>query len=255
MSLRTDKIQTRYEEIRTSLHCNVTDEDYKMIEQKLNQLSELACIENRSISVFDVNRNEFILKVDRHMELLGYDVTEEINVNNYHKMIHTDDLPFLYDSEIKMFKFLKPVRSNEKKDYKLIYDYRVRRKDGSYIRFLHQLLLYELDRDYNSWLLLILSDVISAYPENAKPRRFLMNTKTKEIRLFNEETGIRGFLITPREREILELISQGLDSTEIADKLYISLNTVNNHRQHVLQKTSTKNITQAITYLKLTGIM
>jgi DNA-binding CsgD family transcriptional regulator len=255
MSFRTDQIQTRYEKIRSSLHCNVTDEDYKRIDQKLKQLSELARIENRSISVFDVNRNEFILKVDRHMELLGYDGTEEINVNNYHKMIHTDDLPFLYDSEIKMFEFLKPVRSDEKKNYKLIYDYRVRKKGGSYIRFLHQLLLYELDRNYNSWLLLILSDVISAYPEDAKPRRFLMNTKTKEICLFDEETGIKRFLITEREKEILELISQGFDSQEIADKLFVSLNTVNNHRQHVLQKTSTKNITQAITYLKLTGIM
>jgi DNA-binding CsgD family transcriptional regulator len=221
----------------------------------MTYFSTAESIENRSLSIFDINKYEFLLKVDRHMELLGYDGTEQINVNDYHKMIHTDDLPFLYDAEIKMFEFLKPIRSDEKKDYKLIYDYRVRKRAGSYIRFLHQLLLYELDKDYNSWLLLIISDCISAYPEDAKPRRFLLNTRTKEIYLFNEDAGIKRHLITAREMEVLELISQGFDSQEIADKLYISLNTVNNHRQHSLQKTSTKNITQAITYLKITGIM
>ena len=251
-------LKNEYEKIRNSLHCHVNDDDYKKLEQKLSNLKTLADIENRAISIYDLNRKEFLLKVDKHIELLGYDNTDDINVNNvdnYHLMIHPDDINILYDSEIKMYNFLKPIQSDEKKDYKLVYDYRVRNKNGLYIRFLHQLMLYELDKFYNSWIMLILSDVISAYPDNEKPRRFLINIKTKKICLFNDELNIKTFLLTNREKEIIELIAQGFDSKTISDRLYISVNTVNNHRQHILQKTSTKNITQAITYFKCIGLL
>lgn len=42
--------------------------------------------------------------------------------------------------------------------------------------------------------------------------------------------------LTPREREILELISQGLTNQEIADALVIELGTVKNHVHNVLNK-------------------
>ncbi len=251
-------IKQEYEKLKQSLHCFVDDTDYKKLEQKLVSLKNLADIENRAISIYDLNRKEFLLKVDKHIELLGYTSKDNIDVNNvdnYHLMIHPDDVEILYDSEIKMYNFLKSIQSGEKKDYKLVYDYRVQSKSGLYIRFLHQLMLYELDKFYNSWIMLIISDVISTYPDKEKPRRFLINTKNKKICLFNEESNIKTFLITNREKEIIELISQGFDSKTISDKLCISLNTVNNHRQHVLQKTSSKNITQAITYLKCIGLL
>jgi DNA-binding NarL/FixJ family response regulator len=42
--------------------------------------------------------------------------------------------------------------------------------------------------------------------------------------------------LTDREVDILKLIGQGLGNSEIADKLYISKNTVNTHVSHILQK-------------------
>jgi len=35
------------------------------------------------------------------MELLGYK-NREIEVSRYHRMVHPDDQPFLYDSELQM---------------------------------------------------------------------------------------------------------------------------------------------------------
>ena len=43
-------------------------------------------------------------------------------------------------------------------------------------------------------------------------------------------------LITPREREILQLIAEGLSSKEIAKKIDISFNTVLRHRSNIMQK-------------------
>ena len=48
-------------------------------------------------------------------------------------------------------------------------------------------------------------------------------------------------VITRREKEILQLIVEEYTNKEIADKLFLSLRTVENHRNHLLQKFKVKN--------------
>ncbi|MGN6293300.1 MAG: response regulator [Chitinophagaceae bacterium] len=48
-------------------------------------------------------------------------------------------------------------------------------------------------------------------------------------------------LITRREKEVLQLIANGLTNTEIAEKLFISVATVNTHRKSLLEKFDAKN--------------
>ena len=52
--------------------------------------------------------------------------------------------------------------------------------------------------------------------------------------------------ITRRELEILELIAQGLSNREIADKLFVSENTVKTHSSRVFDKLGAKRRTQAV---------
>ncbi|TDQ11802.1 response regulator transcription factor [Pedobacter metabolipauper] len=47
--------------------------------------------------------------------------------------------------------------------------------------------------------------------------------------------------LTKREKEILELICKEYNSAEIADKLYLSIRTVEGHRNNLLLKTNSKN--------------
>jgi len=49
------------------------------------------------------------------------------------------------------------------------------------------------------------------------------------------------YIITRREKEILGLIVAGLSNKEIAEKLSLSIRTVENHRNHLLQKLDVKN--------------
>lgn len=46
--------------------------------------------------------------------------------------------------------------------------------------------------------------------------------------------------LSSREKEVLSLIVKELTSEEIAEKLFISKKTVDNHRQHILEKTNCK---------------
>jgi DNA-binding NarL/FixJ family response regulator len=48
-------------------------------------------------------------------------------------------------------------------------------------------------------------------------------------------------LITRREKEILELIADGMTNPEIAEKLFVSVSTVDTHRKNLLSKFNVKN--------------
>lgn len=49
-------------------------------------------------------------------------------------------------------------------------------------------------------------------------------------------------VLTRREIEVLSLIADGLTNTEIAEQLFISINTVDSHRKNLLAKFEVKNV-------------
>jgi len=61
--------------------------------------------------------------------------------------------------------------------------------------------------------------------------------------------------ITRRELEILELIAQGMSNREIAEKLFVSENTVKTHSSRVLDKLGAKRRTQAVQFGKELGLI
>jgi DNA-binding CsgD family transcriptional regulator len=61
--------------------------------------------------------------------------------------------------------------------------------------------------------------------------------------------------ITPRELEILELIANGLSNREIAEKLFVSENTVKTHSSRLFDKLSAKRRTQAVQLGKELGLI
>jgi len=56
--------------------------------------------------------------------------------------------------------------------------------------------------------------------------------------------------ITAREFEILELIARGMSNREIAEKLFVSENTVKTHSSRLFDKLSAKRRTQAVQIAK-----
>lgn len=62
-------------------------------------------------------------------------------------------------------------------------------------------------------------------------------------------------LLTPREDEVLKLIAEGHPSKSIADKLTISLKTVEHHRANILQKLGMRDRTELTRYAIRAGLI
>ncbi len=52
--------------------------------------------------------------------------------------------------------------------------------------------------------------------------------------------------LTSREREILKLVAEGCSNKQIADKLFISIETAKKHLKNIFQKLDAKNKIQAM---------
>ena len=92
-------------------------------------------------------------------------------------------------------------------------------------------------------------------------------TKRKEVLIVKEitvpaivpfslnEQRLKDLGITKRELEILELIAQGMSNREIAEKLFVSENTVKTHSSRLFDKLSAKRRTQAVQIGKQMGLL
>jgi DNA-binding NarL/FixJ family response regulator len=61
--------------------------------------------------------------------------------------------------------------------------------------------------------------------------------------------------LTGREREVLQMLVEGISTKEIAGKLFLSVPTVHTHRQHILQKTGSRSVADLVRYALREGII
>lgn len=57
------------------------------------------------------------------------------------------------------------------------------------------------------------------------------------------------FNLSPRESELIKHLSKGLTSEEIAEKMFLSRNTIDTHRKNILQKTGARNSIELLNML------
>lgn len=70
-----------------------------------------------------------------------------------------------------------------------------------------------------------------------------------------DESRVAQLGITPRELQILEAMAAGLSNREIAERLFVSENTVKTHAGRVFDKLSARRRTQAVQLAKEAGLI
>ncbi len=104
-------------------------------------------------------------------------------------------------------------------------------------------------------------DLVQAVRAAAKGEAFLYPSVARKVvedylkRVEAGEEHERYDGLTEREREILTLIAQGHSNQHIAEKLYISIKTVQTHRAHVLEKLGLHDRTELVRYAIRKGLI
>lgn len=87
-------------------------------------------------------------------------------------------------------------------------------------------------------------ELMEAINNVAKGKQFLSFDAALAIRKQEKHSDVP--LVTRREKEVLELIADGMTNNEIAQKLFISITTVDTHRKNLLTKFGSRNTASLI---------
>ncbi len=87
-------------------------------------------------------------------------------------------------------------------------------------------------------------ELMEAIHTVVKGKQFLSFDAALALRKPNTETNVP--VITRREKEVLELIAEGMTNNEIAQRLFIGTTTVDTHRKNLLTKFEAKNTASLI---------
>ncbi len=160
-------------------------------------------------------------------------------------MIHPDDCKVISRDIRKLYSKIRISDCNPGFDI-LRLNYRLRVKDGSYIKILTHSLLILPDKGGDNYICKNICTNIT-HIKNDNNINIILYYKQGEI--YN--TVYRGLnhnvqLLSKREKEIYNLLCQGMCSNSIADILFISKHTVDTHRRKIIKKLDLTNTTSLI---------
>jgi len=170
----------------------------------------------------------------------------------------------IYSEKIfpETIKFLKAQHPGERLKFSSSINYRIKARNGKYLTVL-QRSTYFLHPDTGQPLAVVGFIIdITHYKEDSK----VIHTIEKIDRNFSVLSRepvykavyypeMESAVLSKREMEVLQLIYQGLSSKVIAEKLFLSIYTINNHRKNILLKTNCRNSSELLNHAIRNGLV
>ncbi|HWZ22208.1 MAG TPA: helix-turn-helix transcriptional regulator [Cytophagaceae bacterium] len=171
-----------------------------------------------------------------------------------HAAIYTTKIfPIIYEH------FQIHAASQKIKEFSFKASFKLVKKDKSIIWCMQQLSVIEKDDlGFPLLILLLMSDITNLKKDSSPDIVITRKDDNGVFQPFYAATFPsleQSIHFTKRELEILHLLCKGKSSNDIAQLLFISENTVNTHRQNMLEKSNKKNTAELISYLTSTGIL
>jgi DNA-binding CsgD family transcriptional regulator len=172
----------------------------------------------------------------------------KVDLNYLLGIIHPDDMPFFLNFEHFIVRFFGELPIDKIMKYKVRYDYRVRKTDGTYIRVLQQTVTIEHDENGALLRTFIVYTDISHIKKDGNPVLSLIGLEGEPsfVDIDVEKVYKPSSFLSNRERDIIHLMIDGLLAKEIADRLELSKLTVDSYRKNLLKKTATKTSAELI---------
>jgi DNA-binding CsgD family transcriptional regulator len=232
------------------------DLDYSITDKHVTTLETLSNIGSSGYNLFDINKRKVLFYSSNFGQLLGYVQTDYVNIGQqfFTDKIHPDDKLKLSLQGISTLKILNSLSSEEKLIHKEIKEFRMLNAQNKYVRLIEQYQIIELDKKGQIWLLMGVVDISPNQEEFSGIKVQLLNFKTGHFIPLDTPPKAQ-IELTKREIEILKLVKEGYLSKEISSKLFISLHTVNTHRQRFLVKLGAQNSMEAINFASNFGLI
>jgi DNA-binding CsgD family transcriptional regulator len=249
MKTELEKLGIEYSELLDKQQFVEEDLDYSVLDFHRPFLDRLSRVNNSGITVFDLFRRTHVFTSYNFSEIFGYDMEAISNpgTSYFDSRIHPADFPELMRNGISLMKFFLAFKKEDLLLHKFVNEYRILGSEGQYIRVIEQHQALETDKHGNLWLSLGVIDISPDQSEFQGVKTQVFNHregKVVPLELRNSSES----LLSPREKEILQLVKSGFLSKEISSKLSISIHTVNTHRQRILEKLGAGNSMEAIQY-------
>jgi DNA-binding CsgD family transcriptional regulator len=204
------------------------------------------------IYVLDYTTKKYLYVDEACFDLFGYTATQwkEEGIEGYLSKWHADDLRIMsHEIFPKNLQFLQDVTPDKYEDLIFSYNYRVLNAKGEFISILQRSSfipgkekghpIATIGAAFEITHFKTDTDIIHTIEEvrfiNARPYNEIIYK-----RIYHASSNNGSVLLSKREIQILQQMALGLSSKQIADQLYLSTNTINNHRKNMLNRTGCK---------------
>lgn len=235
--------------------------DYSLLDECVASVAAVTGIERDCRVITDAARDRCVVMGGALGRLIGLSddegyVTEvcSSDEDEIYSRIHPEDLVEKRMLEYEFFKCVDRQSAASKLDYKATSHIRVLSREGSYLYVDNSTRLLRLSPNGKAWLILCCYAISSLQEslDGISPR--IINMRSGEVMPLRLSDR-RARILTDREKEVLTLIRDGKLSKQIAEKLHISVHTVNRHRQNILEKLSVGNSVEAVTAATLMRLL
>jgi len=202
-----------------------------------------------AVSYFD---QKLIYLSDSVESVLGYKKDQISEVMFFYDLVHPDDIETVKKMTLHAISIATTKNRLMPMAHLFHLSYRMKKKDGSYIKVQRQTGLLTRDDDYNLLTTFGIFTDITHLNNSEEIQTLLIGPEIPGFTFTNPSARSK-VKYTRREKELIDLLASGLNSEQIARKLYISKETVYTHRKNILEKTAVKNSSELMAYVFKNG--
>lgn len=218
------------------------------------ELEEMTENNNQFFFVGDIVKMQIIHTSKRSFQMMGIEPAE-LTPYHFREGVHPDDALRFGFGNTQLFKMVNGLFIGENGIEILSTSFRIRNSVGDYPNILIQCYLFYSSLPYKTvYILQVITNIDWCKKIEHKAHYYIGNDRSK-FRFPDEELLSLGNVFSDREFEIIRLIETGLNSEQIASKLFLSVHTVNTHRSNILEKSGKASVSELIYYLKESGLL
>ncbi len=206
------------------------------------------------ILVVDILQMKILYTSKRSKEIVGV-TPNEIAPNVFFALIHPEDFERFSLGRLKLFQLAQNLYNSKEGHALTSTNLTIRNPSNKYNSLLFQIFLFYSSTPIETVYSFNVYTNVDGYKKLKKHYHYYSGKDLSHFKYPDEELLSIGNIFTKREFEIIKLIELGLNSEQIAERLFVSLFTVNAHRANILKKKNKTAMSEVIHDLKEQGIL